>query len=145
MLSAALLLTLLAGSIGPRVLPAQRALTSLEVALPDSFPTPRAIALIVRSGSTSRTTVVLNRALATPASLGEVLATAQRLNRRPIGATATQVMTVTYVAAPRPYSSAKVSSLTSALSRLQAAPTTQLGNLGKGQWIRLDLADIPAR
>jgi hypothetical protein len=109
--------------------------TPVFVALPETFPDLDARALIVRERG--RDVVVLDPDEATAEALTMSLFLLGRVRElHPLGERG-QVIPVTGFVMTRPPSAEHRRRIAGTLARLQAAPTTRVGNLGPGRWVRL--------
>lgn len=109
---------------------------SVQVALPDSFPSPDARALVVRF-ATGRDLIILNREHATPHALAAAVALLKELRRTNPRVANTQVVTMqgfTPLGAARGRTGAAFRATIEALNR---QPPARIGNLGRGRWIEL--------
>ena len=119
--------------------PAARAQHSVAapvfVAVPEVFPDLDARAFIVRERG--RDIVVLDPAGATTEALAMSLFVLGSLRERFPEPTEGELIPITGFAMTRAPSGEHLRRIVGTLKRLEAAPTTAVGNLGPGRWVRL--------
>ncbi len=106
------------------------------VAIPEAFPEIEARAVIIREG---RGDVVLLRAgEATPEALAMSLVVLRRVRGEDPAPKNGQMIPITGFVITSPMSQAYRADLASVLDRLARRPTTEVGNLGPGKWVRFE-------
>ena len=105
------------------------------VALVDEFPDLDARALVVRDRL--RDVVVLRPSDATPETLAMALFVLARARNRDPSPDAGQMLPITGFTLTAELSVRRHSRMTQALARLERRPSTRVGTLGTGRWIRL--------
>jgi hypothetical protein len=110
--------------------------TPLFVTIPESFPNVEAKFLLLREPG--REIVVLNPASASVDELGTGLSLLARLRRERGRPTRGQMIPVVGYAGSLNLSEERRTRLEAALVELRARPLSNVGNLGRGRWMRLD-------
>lgn len=105
------------------------------VAVPETFPDLDARALIVREGG--RDIVVLDPAEVTTEALAMSLFVLGSVRKRYPEPTEGELIPITGFAMTRAPSGEHLRRIVGTLKRLERAPTTAVGNLGPGRWVRL--------
>jgi hypothetical protein len=108
----------------------------LFVAIPETFPNVDARALIVREPG--REIVVLNPTSAGVEELGTALSLLTRIRRERGQPTKGQLIPIVGFAGELRLGTARRARLEAALAELRRRPFANVGNLGRGRWMRLD-------
>jgi hypothetical protein len=116
---------------------AQNADTPLFVAIPEAFPNIEAKFLLVREPG--REIVVLNPASVGVEELGTGLSLLARFRRERGRPTRGQMIPVVGFAGNLNLTDERRARLEEAIAALQLRPFSNVGNLGRGRWMRLDL------
>lgn len=110
---------------------------TVQLAIPDRFPSREATALVVRFAAPGTADLVmLDGRSANPETLGAALAVLRRLRTSNPSPSHDVVTTVTGFATVR-QSPARRAQLEETLRTLNARPSARIGNVGPGRWIEL--------
>jgi len=111
--------------------------SEVTVAITDTLSASDARALVMRYPDARGDVIVLKRRDATPELLAGALWLLAQHRRVPPRAGQLELSVIQGSAPRTPLSSGRVAALNAALQRLAHQPTVRIGNLGRGQWLRL--------
>lgn len=131
---AALALALLAVSLPPSVLGQGVARNGLFVAIPEVFPDVDARAVIIRERGMD--VVLLREEEATPEALAMSLVVLRRVREQHPRPENGQMIPIQGFVFTSPLSVQYRARLAATLARLKRRPTSSVGNLGRGRWVR---------
>jgi len=115
----------------------------VRIAVPDSFPAPGAVAMVLRYNDlTDGDVILLERSALRPEVLGSAIVTLRATRRHSAVAGSVEAVMITGGVPMRRLPPGITARLRRTLTELQAQPVTQIGNLGRGRWIELAQARV---